>query len=51
LAATVGGQAAVVEAVVSALFVGLTWLVFRQWQRAGRAVREDAARRGRAVGG
>ena len=50
VAATLGGQAAVVEALVSALFVGLTWLVFRRWQRAGREVADDAARRGRPVG-
>ena len=51
VAATLGGEAAVVEALISALFVWLTWLVFRRWQRAGRAVADDAARRGRFVGG
>ena len=50
VAATLGGQAAVVEALVASLFVGLTWLVFRRWQSAGRAVAEDAARRGRVIG-
>lgn len=51
VAATLGGEPAVVEALVSALFVGLTWHVFRRWQRAGRDVAEEAARRGREIGG
>ena len=44
------GQPAVAEALVSALFVWLTWLVFRRWQREGRALLDEAARRGRDVG-
>ena len=50
VAATLGGQPAVLQALVSALFVWLTWLVFRRWQRAGRAAAHDAERRGRLVG-
>lgn len=49
--ATVGGRPAVAEALVSALFVWLTWRVYRTWQRAGRTVLADAARRGRRIGG
>ena len=48
--ATLSGKPAVVEALVSALFVGLMWSVFRRWQRLGREVAADAARRGRVVG-
>lgn len=48
--ATLRGEAAVVEALVSAMFVGLAWWVFRRWQDTGRRVAQDAARRGRVVG-
>ena len=41
------GRSAVPEALVSAVFVWLMYLAFRRWQRAGRAVAEDAERRGR----
>lgn len=50
VAATLGGEPAVAEAVMSGVCVWLTWIVFRRWQRAGRAVAADAARRGRALG-
>lgn len=51
VAAILGGKPAVVEAIISALFVVLTWTVFRRWQAAGRDVAEDAARRGRSFEG
>jgi hypothetical protein len=50
VAAIFGGKPAVAEALVSALFVWLTWLVYRRWRREGRAVADDAARRGRDLG-
>lgn len=50
IAATLVGKPAVGEALVSALFVGLTWLVFRKWQSAGRDVAADVTRRRRELG-
>ena len=50
VAATLGGEAAVVEALTSGVCVWLTWIVFRRWQRAGRDAAADAARRGRVMG-
>jgi len=51
VAAILGGGAAVFEALLAALFVGLLWWVHRRWQRVGREVAADAARRGRGLGG
>ena len=47
IAATVGGKPAVVEAVISALFVFLLAAVFGRWQKVGQRVAADAARRSR----
>jgi len=51
LAATLSGNPDVFQAVVSAVFVFLTWIIFRRWQAAGRYVAADAARRGRSLKG
>ena len=51
LAAILAGKPAVFEAVISALFVLLTWTVFRRWQAVGREVADEAARRGRSFEG
>jgi threonine/homoserine/homoserine lactone efflux protein len=51
LAAILAGKPAVFEAIISALFVFLTWTVFRRWQAAGREVVDEAARRGRSFEG
>lgn len=51
LAAILAGKPAVFEAIISALFVLLTWTVFRRWQAAGREVADEAARRGRSFEG
>lgn len=47
VAATLGGRPAVVEALISAGFVALLWMVLRRWQEVTRRVTADAARRGR----
>ena len=47
VAATLGGAPAVAEALVSGLLVWMCWIVYKRWRAAGRAVAEDAARRGR----
>ncbi len=49
VAATVGGRPAVAEALISAGFVALLWMVLRRWQEVTRVVATDAARRGRDV--
>ena len=51
VAAIAAGKPAVFEALLSALFVFLTWTIFRRWQAAGRAVADEAARRGRSFEG
>jgi uncharacterized membrane-anchored protein len=48
--AVLSGRSGVAEALVSAVLVGLLYLVFRQWQAVGRVIAEDAARRGRHLG-
>jgi hypothetical protein len=51
VAAILGGEAAVVEALVLAVFVVLLWSTHRRWRQAGHDVAADAARRGRELGG
>jgi hypothetical protein len=44
VAATLRGGG-VVEALMSALFVAMTWLVYRRWRDVGREAAEDVVRR------
>jgi hypothetical protein len=44
--ATLRGEPAVLEAVVAACFVGMTWLTYRRWRDIARHVNADLARRG-----
>jgi len=44
VAATLRGGG-VVEALLSALFVAMTWLVYRRWRELGRRAAEDAVQR------
>ena len=44
VAATIRGGG-VVEALVSALLVTMTWMVYRRWREVGRRVAEDVVRR------
>jgi len=50
VSATLGGRPAVVEALISAGFVALLWMVLRRWQEVTRRVADEAARRGRGIG-
>ena len=43
--AELDGQLALAEALVSAAFVGLSYVVYRRWRRVGAAVAADIARR------
>ena len=43
--ATLRGQPALLEAVVAACFVGMTWLTYRRWRDISRRVNENLARR------
>ena len=47
--ATLGGKAALGEALVSALLVAMTWPVLQRWRRLGRRIAEEAAQQGRPV--
>ena len=48
-AATLGGKPAVVEALISAGFLFLLWLVLRRWRQICRRAADNAERRGRTL--